>query len=115
MDWKKEFSDFLLRENENIDYLAETTTQAKTKDVGLINQESGSGIIIGEDGSIECSSDYGIGFRMDPKYKSILISAPNIHIFSDNIQKHAAIVDGEYISNEFKDVLALVQGVKDNG
>lgn len=107
--WKSNLENLLLKDQQDIDYLADTNTQAKKEDVGLINEENGAGILIKKDGSIEASSDYGLGFRLDPKYKSMIIMAPNLHIFSDNIEKHAAIPKGKYINNEYEEALRIIQ------
>ncbi len=108
-NWRDEFESFILQDRQNIDYLADTETQAKQKDIGLINEDNGAGLLIREDSSIECSSDFGLGFKLDPKYKAMLLFAPNLHIFSDNIQTHKALNTIEYINGDYEKALEIVQ------
>lgn len=108
--WQEAFQDYILKDQEDIDYLAETNTTAKVNDVGFINEDTGAGILAKDDGSIELSSDYGLGFKFDPKYKAMLVFAPNIHIFSDNIQTHKSITKGNYINGEYQEVLDILKG-----
>lgn len=109
MSWKQKLTDLDLRPSEDIDFLTETSTEAKENDIGLINSISGSGLLAKENGDLEGYADYGLGFRFSRKKQALMVFAPSIHVFSQNIQKHTDMKANSYLKDELKDVHDLLQ------
>lgn len=104
MGWKEDLYELDLRQPKDLDDLAEESTEAKNNDVGFVNANSGAGILGRENGTLEGFADYGLGFRFNRDSQSLLVFAPNIHVFSSNIQKHDKIVPSTYLKDEYGDI-----------
>lgn len=109
MSWKQKLTNLDLRVTEDIDFLTETATEAKENDVGVINSISGAGILARENGDLEGYADYGLGFRFSRKKQALMVFAPSVHVFTQNLQKHTDMKPNSYLKDELKDVHDLLQ------
>lgn len=94
----------------NVDDIQTQQTEAKSKDVGLVNPTSGAGMLVRENGRIEAFADYGLGFRIDPDTQSLSIFAPNLKLFYQKKSHVDYDQDMHFIKDEYKDALDLVEG-----
>jgi hypothetical protein len=110
MSWKDQLYEIDIRESQDLDDLAEGSTEAKNNDVGFVNPNSGAGVLGRENGTLEGFADYGLGFRFNRDNQSLMVFAPNIHVFSTNIQKHDKVVKTTFLQGEYEDIEKLVRG-----
>lgn len=113
MGWKKELFQLDMHQSKDLDYAAETITEAKNDDVGIVNSKSGAGILARENGILEGFADYGLGFRFNRNTQSLMVFAPNIHVFSPSIQKHEKITKNSYFQDEYQDILQVLESGDD--
>lgn len=109
MNWKEELLKLDLWEAEDLDTLADKSSEAKPDDIGFINSKSGAGILARENGLLEGFSDYGLGFRFSRDTQSLMVFAPSIHLFTTSVQKHDKIVRNTYLKDEYGDVDEILQ------
>lgn len=102
--WKDDLNELDLTEPQDLDDLAENSTEAKAEDVGFVNPKSGAGILGREDGVLEGFADYGLGFRFSRNSQSLMVFAPSVHIFSSSINKHDKIIRNTYLKDEYGDI-----------
>lgn len=112
MSWKDALYKLDIEETDDLDALSESSTEAKPDDIGMVNTVSGAGILARESGTLEGFADYGLGFRFSRDSQSLLVFAPNIHLFSMNIEKHDALIKTTFLKDEYKDIENLLQEVK---
>lgn len=111
MSWKDDLYAYELNESQDLDELAETSTEAKNDDLGIVNPISGTGILARENGVLEGFADYGLGFRFSRDSQSLMVFAPSVHIFSSDIQKHDKVVKNTYLRDEYGDIESLLSEV----
>lgn len=109
MGWKDELYELDVTEAQDLDDLADQSTEAKNDDVGFVNPSSGAGILARENGQLEGFADYGLGFRFSRDSQSLLVFAPSVHIFSTHIEKHDTVVQNTYLRDEYGDINDLLQ------
>jgi|GEM_PF-3311239 len=112
MSWKEDLYELDLYESLDLDVIADQSTEAKENDIGMINPISGAGILARENGTLEGFADYGLGFRFSRDSQSLLIFAPNIHVFSLHIEKHDKIIRNTYLKDEYGDIENLLNEIK---
>ncbi len=109
-EWMERLESLMLDPAQNIDEMVEQSTQAKSKDIGMINDVSGAGIMAKETGVLEGFSYYNLGFRFDPKTMSLSFYAPNVQFFTSNFQ----VIDGDRefnaLNEEFEEILTKIGG-----
>ncbi|CDQ41804.1 hypothetical protein [Virgibacillus salexigens] len=103
--WKEKLLNMDMELENNVDNLFIQSTEAKGKDIGLINPTSGTGVLAREDGRVEAFADYGLGFRMDPKTQSFSIFAPNLKMFYQKKEEISYNQKLNFIQGEYKTVL----------
>jgi hypothetical protein len=111
MSWKEELYKYELNESQDLDKMANASTELQDDDIGVLNPTSGAGIVAKKDGTLEAFADYGLGFRFSPQSQSLSIFAPNVHVFSTNIQKHDQVTTKTYLKDEYQDVESLLSGI----
>lgn len=111
MSWKDDLYAYELNESQDLDELAETSTEAKNDDMGFVNPVSGAGILARENGVLEGFADFGLGFRFSRDSQSLMVFAPSVHIFSSEIQKHDKVVRNTYLKDEYGDIESLLSEV----
>jgi hypothetical protein len=112
MSWKDDLNDLNVYESQDLDELAENSTEAKNNDIGFVNSVSGSGVLARENGTLEGFADYGLGFRFSKDSQSLMVFAPSVHIFSTDIQKHDKVVRNTYLRDEYADIDSLLSEVE---
>ncbi len=113
LEWKSRLNTMIEKEDQNIDEMANESSEAKTNDVGLINNKSGAGLLARDTGVLEAFSYYNLGFRFDPENMSLSFYAPHIKMFTGDYQ----IIDSDQVSNpitdEYQEILKLIGGKVD--
>lgn len=109
MSWKDDLYELDMTEAQDLDELSEQSTESKPNDVGFINPNSGAGILGRENGTLEGFADYGLGFRFSRDSQSLLVFAPSIHVFSNDIQKHDKVIRNTYLKDEYGDIEEILQ------
>ncbi|ECP9029742.1 hypothetical protein FU976_07970 [Campylobacter jejuni] len=112
MGWKEDLYDLDLMQAEDLDDLADVSTESKNDDIGFVNPTSGSGILARENGTLEGFADYGLGFRFSKDSQSLMVFAPSVHIFSQDIQKHDKVVKNTYLRDEYSDIESILSEVE---
>lgn len=112
MSWKDDLYLLDTRETEDLDVLADTSTEVKKEDIGMVNTTSGVGIVASHSGNLEGFADYGLGFRFSRDTQSLAIFASSIHLFSLEIEKHDTVVRNTYLKDEYGDINSILQEVK---
>lgn len=112
MGWKEDLYDLDIIAAEDLDVIAETSTEAKNDDIGFVNSKSGAGILARENGTLEGFADYGLGFRFSRDSQSLMVFAPSVHIFSQDIQKHDKVVTTTYLRDEYSDIENILSEVQ---
>ena len=102
MKWYKKIESLKHYKGENIDDMMEQMEYAKKDEVGLIHEKNGSGMMVRDDGSVQCFSDYGLGFEIDKKRKTISFYASEIKLFCEEMkwidsEKEIDLQDEEWI------------------
>lgn len=109
MSWKDDLYELDMHEAEDLDELAEQSTEAKDQDVGFVNPRSGAGILGRDNGTLEGFADYGLGFRFSRDSQSLMVFAPSIHLFSHSVEKHDKVIRNTYLKDEYGDIEAILQ------
>lgn len=112
MSWKDDLYLLDTRETEDLDVLAETSTEVEKEDIGMVNPTSGAGIIATQGGNLEGFADYGLGFRFSRDTQSLAIFASSIHLFALEVERHDTVVPNTYLKDEYGDIDAILQEVK---
>jgi hypothetical protein len=111
MSWKDDLFSLNMLQSEDLDELAESSTEAKNDDIGMVNSVSGAGILARENGTLEGFADYGLGFRFSRDSQALMVFAPSIHLFTQDIQKHDKVVRNTYLRDEYGDIDAILSEV----
>lgn len=115
MGWKEELYSYELNESQDLDELADSSTEMQNNDLGIINPVSGAGIVTRENGNVEAFADYGLGFRFSRDAQSLMVFAPSVHIFSTDIQKHDQVAMNTFLRDEYNDIDSILSQVTVNG
>jgi hypothetical protein len=111
VSWRDDLYKLDMHESDDLDSLAEQSTEAKNNDFGFINPVSGTGILGRENGELEGFADYGLGFRFSRDSQSLMVFAPSVHIFSTHIEKHDQVVKNTYLRDEYGDIDTILQKI----
>ena len=83
MKWVHKIDKLKFDVGKNIDEMMKQKEYIKRDEVGIIHSKNGAGLVVKDDGSIQCFSDYGLGFEINKKTKSIHLYASKMKIFCD--------------------------------
>lgn len=87
MHWSEKINQLKQRNEQNVDQLVNHQQLIQDHDCGLVHPFHGAGMMIRESGKIEAFADYGLGFQMDPKTKTMTFFAPKM-IFVAHEEQH---------------------------
>lgn len=108
--WKDKLLQMDMEIERNLDDVQIQHTEAKAKDIGLVNPASGAGMLIRDNGRIEAFADYGLGFRFDPDTQSLSVFAPNLKLFYNHKSELKHEDKMTFLKDEYKDALDIIQG-----
>lgn len=94
----------------DIDEEASQHGSVYSKDVAVINEESGSGFVARADGTVELSASTGLGFRLDPETDTLIVNATNILLMTERIVQQS--MPGDYLTPVREKILFIANEVK---
>lgn len=94
----------------DIDEEASQHGSVYSKDVAMINEESGSGFVARADGTLEFSASTGLGLKLDPETDTLIINATNILLMTDRIVQQN--LPGNYLTPIREKILFAANEVK---
>lgn len=113
--WMQVIQDMAFNEDQNLDEMTRDSTKAKDHDIGFVNAKSGAGILARDSGVLEGYADHNLGFRFDPKTKTLMLIAPTIKMFCQdfNVYKPEDAPKFERLTKEHEEILGLLGGEVD--
>ncbi len=114
MSWIEDLYELDIKPEEDIDSIVDKSTQAEAMDVGVINDDSGTGILARGNGNLEGFADYGLGFRFNRENQTLSIFASNIKMFTDNFKIIDSSEKDEYLKDEYNDIMMMLFGTKED-
>lgn len=84
-----------------------------SRDVALLNQNSGAGFVARDSGVVEGWAGNNLGFSFNPETDSLTVMATNIILMTKKIIQVGE--PGEYLNRDKQNILFLAEEVKKNG
>lgn len=105
--------DLIYQDTMDIEEEASESNTVFSKDVGLLNQNSGAGYVARDTGVLEAWSANNLGFAFNPETDSLTVMATNIVLMTKKIVQVAE--PGDYLTESKQNILFLAEEVKKNG
>ncbi len=110
MRWYQKIERLKRHRGQNVDETMDQTELIKRNEVGIIHPVNQAGIVIRDNGTIQCFSDFGLGFQIDQKQKTMSLYGAKIMLFCEEfkvMEKWQAEPDDE---DEWNEILRMRGG-----